>query len=65
MPYKIIDRQGTGHMESEVFETKEEVRKRLISFHEIDWNWSGEYDIGDTTLEDVLNYGEWDIEEIK
>jgi hypothetical protein len=63
MAYKIIDNQGMGTHEEDVFETKEEVRQHLIDFHRIDY--TGEEPIDDMSLSDILNYGDWDIEEIK
>jgi hypothetical protein len=61
--YKIKDLQNSGFFEKETFNTKEEVRQRLIAFHEIDWEQESE--INDWTVEQLLDYGDWELAEIK
>jgi len=46
-----------------LFANKEDLREQLISFHSFDW--SGEGDINELTLEDLCNYGDWDYKEIE
>lgn len=65
--YRIIDRQihGRYFADGALFNTKEDIRQQLISYHLTDM------DNGDTkkfkkfTLDEVLEFGEWDIEEIE
>ena len=57
--YKIIDLQDIGTMEDKVFDTLEEVRKALASYHSVDW--SGESDIDTVELAELCDYGSWDI----
>lgn len=58
--YKVIDMQGTGHMAGEVFDSKDEIRDRLRSFHSIDVEGAEKM-----SLNDLLEIGTWEIEEIK
>lgn len=60
--YKLIDKQGTGLKEDVLFESKEEVRKHLADFHNQDYE--GEIPLEKWTLEELLEYGSWDIVEI-
>jgi hypothetical protein len=62
MTYQIIDQQQSGMFENITFKTKEEIRQRLINFHSIDW--TGENDIEDLTLEEICDYGCWEVVEI-
>ena len=62
--YIIEDRQIYGRLFADgvKFNTKEEVREQLISYHSNDCE-----DIGileNMTLNEVLDYGEWDIKEV-
>ena len=58
--YKIIDKQGVGTHSDDVFSSKEEVRQHLISYHSVDF--TGETPLEDYSLEQILEYGEWEIE---
>ena len=60
MKYKIIDLQGANIHEDEIYESKEEIREHLISFHSTDYD--GEKPIGEFSLDEILEYGEWEIE---
>jgi hypothetical protein len=57
--YRIIDMQGMGTHENEVYETTEEIREHLASYHSIDWE--GEGDINDLTLDELCDYGGWRV----
>ena len=61
MIYQIMDRQIEGRLfgDGAKYASKEEVRLQLIDYHSIDW--TGEYPIENMTLEDILEYGEWEI----
>ena len=61
--FKIIDLQGMGTHSDELFDTQEEIRDHLISYHSVDY--TGETPIEDKTLEEILDYGEWGIEEVE
>jgi hypothetical protein len=61
--FKIVDAQGMGTHADELFDTKEEIREHLISYHSVDW--TEERDINSLTLEEIQDYGEWDIEEVE
>jgi hypothetical protein len=63
MSFKLIDRQGMGTFSTVTFNSREEVREQLISYHSIDW--SGENDINTLSLDDLLDYGDWELEVIK
>lgn len=57
--YKLKDLQGTGSMESRIFNSKEEVRQALADFHSADVTGAE-----DMKLETLLEVGEWDLIEI-
>ena len=59
MKFKIVDRQGTGYMSELVFNNKDEIREQLASFHSIDVEGAMEM-----SLNDLLEIGDWEIEEI-
>ncbi len=60
MKYKIYDNQlGQYFHDGELFDDLESVRRQLIEYHDIDW--TGENDINDLTLAEILDYGDWDI----
>jgi hypothetical protein len=61
--YKIIDRQGTGVHNDDIFDNLEELRQHLINYHSSDWE--GNDDISKMNLSEILDYGNWDIESIK
>lgn len=60
--FKLVDRQGMGTFSTLTFNTLDEVREQLVSYHSIDW--SGENDINDLSLNDLLDYGDWELEVI-
>ena len=76
--YKIIDIQGNGTFEDEVFATQKEVIDRLAQFHSSDFEgrritgkpyshiheWL--YEMKDDTerLNELLEWGTWDIEKL-
>lgn len=62
--FQIIDLQGAGIHEAEYYETKEEIRQHLIAYHSIDWE-AEDGDINQKTLEFLLDYGTWQIEEVE
>lgn len=66
MYYKIKDLQIAGRYfaDGDIFPSKEEVYNQLIDYHSIDWDDDMEILESLKTLEDVLSYGEWEIEEI-
>lgn len=49
-------------MKERVFKSGEEVRQQLISFHSVDWE--ADSDINEMTLEDMLEHGQWELEEV-
>lgn len=57
--YRIKDLQEAGFFEGYLFETTEEVRQALINLHSIDWTI--ESDINTWALNDLLEYGSWEI----
>ena len=65
--YRIRDLQFDyryfGGDKGSEFKTKEEIRQQLISYHSIDY--IGERDIKTFTLAEILDYGEWKIEEVE
>jgi hypothetical protein len=63
MRYRIIDKQQMGTHHSEVFRTKEEIRQHLINYHEVDF--CGDETLQSKSLEDLCDYGDWEIEEVK
>ena len=70
MKYLINDNQipGRNFGDSAVFDSKEDIRLQLCDFHSIDWEGlnadDSERDINSLTLNEILDYGEWSIEEI-
>lgn len=62
--YRILDRQIAGRYfaDGDKFETKEDVREQLISFHSIDCE---EDSLNKMTLDEILDFGEWELEEAK
>lgn len=60
--FKLIDKQGAGLKEDILFKSKEEIRQNLISFHNQDYE--EEIPLEKWTLEELLEYGSWDIVEI-
>ena len=52
-----------GTFGDEEFDSLEDIRERLISYHDIDY--TGEIPLKDYTLNDILDYGEWSIEEVQ
>ena len=63
MSFKLVDRQGMGTFSTLTFKSREEVKEQLISYHSIDW--SGENDINTLSLDELLDYGDWELEVIK
>lgn len=69
--YRIMDEQIPGRYfaDGELFNTKEQVRKQLCDFHGIDWNGETQdgkpLDINTLTLDEILEYGGWKLEEVK
>lgn len=65
MKYRIRDLQFDcryyGGNEGCIFNTKEEIRKDLISYHSADCN---EESLKKMTLDEILDFGEWKIEKI-
>lgn len=47
----------------EFYNSPEEVRQQLISYHGADWE--AESDINEMTLEDILDYGQWELVEVE
>lgn len=65
MKYKLIDLQGAEVFLDKEFETKEEARQALINYHSVDWDSeNGKYPIENMSLNDLLDYGCFEIEEI-
>lgn len=78
MKYRIIDMQGGGLMQDDIFESKQEVVDRLASFHSVDYTgekfdgtpYKDIYEFLDTLkgcysqLDWLLEYGKWAVEEI-
>jgi len=70
MKYKIRDTQfGCRYFSNgELFDSLEDIRLQLCSFHSVDWSGEEEEggkerDINDLTLTEILDYGEWSIED--
>lgn len=62
MPYIIIDNQGMGTHQDEVFDTKEEILEHLIDYHSVDYE--GEIPLEKFSLKHIQDYGEWNIKKI-
>jgi len=68
MNYRIIDLQKmdthkyTRFGKQETFKNKEEIRQHLIDYHSVDYE--GKKPIEKFTLEEILDYGDWDFEEV-
>lgn len=60
--YRIIDCQQAGFFEGQVFSSKEKIREALINLHRIDCN---EAFLKKMTLNNLLEFGEWQIERIR
>jgi len=69
MKYKILDNQTGGRCfaDGETFDSLEKIREQLASYHSIDWEGvdsnDNPIDINTLSLEDLLDYGEWSIED--
>jgi len=69
--YKIIDEQleGREFANGHLFRSKEEARQELCSYHSIDWTGVNDddtpKDIDTLSLDEILEYGEWSIKEIR
>ncbi len=63
--YQILDRQIGGRLfgDGAVYDSLEEVRQQLVSYHSIDRE--GENDIETLSLYDILEYGEWDVVDLE
>ena len=59
--YKLIDKQGAGCFLKVVFDSKEQIRKQLISFHSADCD---EDSLKRMSLNELLDFGEWSIKQI-
>ena len=60
MKYKIIDKQGSGLKEDAIWNSREEIRQHLIDYHSVD----SVSDLTNFTLEEICDYGDWNVEEI-
>lgn len=58
--YRRIDNQGV--CQDRLFRTKESMRLTLADYHSIDW--TEETDINTLSLDDLLEYGDWTMEEV-
>lgn len=56
--YRVEDLQGGGLMRSRVFESREQVREALASFHSVDVE-----NTESMTLEDLCEIGCWEVVE--
>jgi hypothetical protein len=74
MNYKIIDTQGGGLMQDDIFDSKNEVIDRLASFHSIDWSderyntiyeWLLTMKDEEDQLNALLEWGQWELEPIR
>ncbi len=77
--YRIIDKQNgryyLGGRIAELFGSKQEVIERLSDYHSKDfddeyygrdiWEWINANETEDERLRVILEYGEWEIEEVK
>jgi len=65
MKYRIIDKQNKDDYFSDgaIFDSKEAVRKQLISYHQTDAEEPEKLE--KFTLEEILEWGTWDIELVK
>ena len=67
MRYRIWDLQCSRHFgDGLVFKSKEECRRGLLDFHQIDWDEKAvrKHNMK-MTLEEVLDYGLWQLETYK
>lgn len=77
MSYKIIDLQWECYFsDGEIFETKQDIIDRLISYHSIDFEGVNESDeeieleeyLSKYKIEEklvwLLDWGQWDLEEV-
>lgn len=66
--YKLIDRQNVGTFSKLIFSSKEEVREQLASYHSVDWSGVNDddtpKDINTLSLNDLLEYGDWELVEL-
>jgi hypothetical protein len=75
--YKLIDLQGVGTMETRRFKTKKDIVEALASYHDIDftgcleddnetniYEYLEQFKTIQEKLDYLLQYGEWEIEEI-
>ena len=62
MKYKLLDTQHMGTFKNIIFNSKEDVREQLASYHSVDW--TEENDINTLSLDDLLDYGEWELLEV-
>jgi len=64
MRYKIRDNQFDCRYfaDEELFDDFEEIRQQLCDYHSVDYEGE-ERDIEDFTLAEILDYGEWSIED--
>ncbi len=63
---KILRIDNQGVCEERIYDSLEDLRLQLISFHSIDWEGEKEdgtpKDINALTLEDICDYGDWSYE---
>jgi len=64
MKYKFAPMHAGEEIGSckELYDSKNEIRERLASFHSGDWD--SERDVNTLTLDELLEYGQWEIIEI-
>lgn len=68
MPYRIRDDQVPERYfaDGKIFETMEDIRLQLIDCHSLDYaDCEPTVPIENFTLQDILEYGQWSIEEVK
>lgn len=63
--YKIADNQigGRYFADGELFASREEAGEQLKDYHSIDWG--GEVAIETLSTDEILEYGEWELEEVE
>lgn len=62
MKYKLIDLQVAGTFDKVTFDSKEDIRNSLIDYHSNDCEKES---LEKMTLDELLEFGEWEIEEVK
>jgi len=66
MKYQILDNQIHGRLfaDGETFDTKDDILDQLIDYHSNDCDEEDIETLQKMTLEEILDYGDWEIVEL-